>query len=90
MLPPDEPLLDELLADPDEPDELDEPPPDDPLPDPEVLADFDPPDESDEPGRGRGLLLAALVPTGLLPGPGLSDDPLAGAVLVEAALESVR
>lgn len=90
LVPPDEPPLDELLADPDEPDELDEPPPDDPLPDPEVLADFDPPDESDEPEVAAAFFSPPLSPPDFSPELGLSDDPLAGAVLVEAALESVR
>ena len=86
LLPPDEPPApDDELPD-DEP--LDEPLPDEPLPE---LDGFDPPDESpDPPEPVDAATFFSLLSPDFSPPAGLSPDPLDGAVLVAAALESVR
>jgi hypothetical protein len=82
LLLPDEP--------PDEPPELDDDPdePEDPLLEP---AGLDPPDESDDPPEPAvaATFLSPVAPA-LSPLAGLSPDPFDAAVLVAAALESVR
>jgi len=86
LLPPDEPpALDDEPPD-DEP--LDEPLLDEPLPE---LDGFDPPDESpDPPEPVDAATFFSLLSPDFSPPAGLSPDPLDGAVLVAAALESVR
>ena len=75
LLPPDEPL---------EP--LDDEEPDDPLLDPEPPDGLDPA-ESDDP---EPVPAATFLSLGLSPPAGLSAGPFVEAVLVAAALESVR
>ena len=86
LLPPDEPPAPDDEPPDDEP--LDEPLPDEPLPE---LDGFDPPDESpDPPEPVDAATFFSLLSPDFSPPAGLSPDPLDGAVLVAAALESVR
>jgi hypothetical protein len=83
LLLDDPPALDEEPLD-------DDPPADEPL---LVLDGFDPLDESDDPVLAAAFLspvAPAFSPPAFSPPDGLSPDPLDGAVLVAAALESVR
>jgi hypothetical protein len=81
------------LDEPDDEPPLDEPPLDEPLPDEPLpeLDGFDPPDESPDPPEpvDAATFFSPLSPVFSPPG-GLSPDPFDGAVLVAAALESVR
>ena len=73
---------------------LDAPPPDDEPPDVEVPEPdvFDPPDESADPLEPveAATFLSPFSPPDFSPPADLSPDPSDGAVLFEAALESVR
>ncbi len=85
---PNGPQLAAALLAPVELPELDEPLDDEPV----ELDGFDPPDESDdppEPAVAATFLSPPLSPDFLSPA-GLSPEPFDGAVLVAAALESVR